>query len=79
MNNCREGQAQTDATAETGRAGGRPIRIQGPGAHTGNVQSTAGSSEESERPQAGSEESQAHVAGTGPYSARNDQGHVHHH
>lgn len=79
MNNCREGQAQADATAKTGCAGGWSIRIQGSGAHARDVQSTAGSPEEGEGPQAGSAEPEAHVAGTGSYSARNHQGYVHYH
>lgn len=77
-NDCREGQAQANTTAETGRAGGWPVRVQGPGAHAGDVQSAAGSAEKGEGPQAGSEEPQTHVAGAGPHSARNHQGHVHH-
>lgn len=76
MNNYREGQAQADTTAETGRTGGRSIRVQGPGAHAGDVQSITGSAEEGEGPQAGSEEPQAHVTGTGPFSARNHQRHI---
>lgn len=77
-NDCREGQAQADTTAETGRACGRPIRVQRPGAHAGDVQSAAGSAEEGEGPQAGSEEPQTHVAGTGSHGARNHPGHLHH-
>lgn len=77
-NDCREGQAQADTTAETGRACGRSIRVQRPGAHAGDVQSAAWSAEEGEGPQAGSEEPQTHVAGTGSHSARNHQGHLHH-
>lgn len=78
MNNCREGQAQADTTTKTGRSGGWPIRVQGPGTHAGDVQSITRSTEEGEGSQTGSEEPQTHVSGTSPYSARNHQGHIHH-
>lgn len=76
-NDYRERQAQADTTAKTGRAGGRSVRVQGPGAHAGDVQSAEGFAEEGEGPQAGSEKFEAHVAGTGPFSARDHQGYVH--
>lgn len=78
MTNCRARQAQTDTTAETGRAGGRPVRVQGLGAHTGDVQSAEGTSEEGEGSQAGSEKSETHVASAGSLGARNHLGHIHH-
>lgn len=56
MTNCREGQAQADTTAETGRPGGWPIRVSGSGTHARDVQSTARSAEEGEGSQTGSEE-----------------------
>lgn len=77
-NDCRTGQAQADATAETSRVGGRSIRLQGLGAHARDVQPAEGPAEEGEGPQAGSEEPQAYVAGSGSHCARDHQGHVHH-
>lgn len=69
MNGYRERQAQADTTTETGRPGGRSVRVQGPGAHAGDVQPAERSAEEGEGPQARSEKFETHVASPGPHSA----------